>query len=60
MIFLPYTLEQVEEKRRQIKRAEKQERQIQKGSIWINDVLNNKNGSSIPTDRDVINILKSP
>jgi len=59
MIFLPYTLEQVEEKRRQIKRAEKQERQIQKGSIWINDVLNNKNGSSIPTDRDVINILKS-
>ena len=59
MVFIPYTLEQVEERKRQIKRVEKQERQIQKGAAWINDVLNNKNGSSTNADHDIINILKS-
>ncbi len=58
-IFIPYTLKQVEQRRRQIKRVEKQERQIQKGAAWINDVLNNKNGSSISADQDIIKILKS-
>ncbi len=59
MVFIPYTLEQVEERKRQIKRVEKQERQIQKGAAWINDVLINKNGSSTSADQDIINILKS-
>ncbi len=59
MIFTPFTTEQVKERKQQIKRAERQERQIQKGSAWINDVLDNKNGSSISVDQDIINILKS-
>ncbi len=59
MVFIPYTLEQVEERKRQIKRVQKQERQIQKGAAWIHDVLNNKNGSGTSADHDIINILKS-
>jgi exoribonuclease-2 len=59
MIFIPYTSKQVEERKRQIKRAEKKEIQIQKGAAWINDVLNSKNGSGMPAEQDIINILKS-
>ncbi len=59
MIFIPYTSEQVEDRKRQIKRAEKKEIQIQKGAAWINDVLNSKNGSGMPAEQDIVNILKS-
>ncbi len=59
MIFTPFTTDQVKERKQQIKRLERQERQIQKGATWINDVLNNKNGSVINTDQDIIDILKS-
>jgi exoribonuclease II len=59
MMFTPYTKEQVKAKKRQIKEAEKKETQIQKGATWINDILNNKNGSSTEIDPSIIHILKS-
>jgi len=58
-MFIPYTPEQVKAKKRQIKEAEKKELQVKKGALWINDVLNNKNGSSTKPDKDIIHILKS-
>jgi exoribonuclease II len=58
-IFIPYSPEQVELRKHQIKREEKKERQIKQGAAWINDVLNNKNGSCAGTDSDIIEILKS-
>ncbi|RLB92865.1 MAG: ribonuclease II [Deltaproteobacteria bacterium] len=57
--FIPYTAEQVKAKKRQIKDAEKKELQIQRGASWINDILNNKNGSCTEVDQDIIHILKS-
>ena len=54
MIFAPYTPEQVEAKKRQIKETEKKELLIQKGAEWINDVLNNKNGSNTNIDQNII------
>ncbi|MBU8909664.1 MAG: RNB domain-containing ribonuclease [Desulfobacterales bacterium] len=59
IIFTPYTPEQVKAKKRQIKAAEKREILIQKGSVWINDVLNNKNGSNTVVEQNIINVLKS-
>jgi len=58
-IFIPYTPEQVKARKRQIKEAEKRELQIQRGALWINNILNNKNGSSTEVDKDIIHILKS-
>ena len=58
-VFIPYTPEQVKARKRQIKEAEKREGQIQRGALWINEVLNNKNGSNTEVDRDIIHILKS-
>ena len=57
--FIPYTPEQIKARKRQIKEAEKKELQIQRGALWIDNVLNNKNGSSIEVDKDIIHILKS-
>lgn len=59
MIFTPYTPQQVKAKKRQIKEAEKREILIRKGAAWINDVLNNKNGSNTEGDQEIIDILKS-
>ncbi|MDA8136104.1 MAG: RNB domain-containing ribonuclease, partial [Desulfobacteraceae bacterium] len=59
MIFAPYSAEQVEGKRKQIQEAEKKERRIQNGTSWINDILNQKNGSSVAVDEAIIDILKS-
>ena len=59
MIFAPYSAEQVEGKKRQLKEAEKKERRIQDGAAWINDILNRKNGSSTAIDEATIDILKS-
>ncbi len=59
MIFTPYTPRQVEAKKKQIKEAEKKEIMIRKGAAWINDVLNNKNGSNAGVDQNIIDILKS-
>ena len=59
IIFAPYTAEQVKTKKRQIKEAEKREILIQKGAAWINDVLNNKNGSNTRIDQNIIDVLKS-
>ncbi|CCK79179.1 ribonuclease catalytic domain-containing protein [Desulfobacula toluolica] len=58
-IFSPYTPQQVEAKKRQIKEAAKKEILIRKGAVWINDVLNNKNGSNTECDQEIIDILKS-
>ncbi|NOX33830.1 MAG: RNB domain-containing ribonuclease [Deltaproteobacteria bacterium] len=59
MIFVPYTPDQVEAKKRQIQEAEKREIMILKGASWINNVLNNKNGSNTEVDQNIIDILKS-
>ncbi|SDU05182.1 exoribonuclease-2 [Desulfobacula phenolica] len=59
IIFTPYTPQQVEAKKRQIKEEEKRELLIRKGAAWINDVLNNKNGSNTECDQEIIDILKS-
>ncbi len=59
MIFAPYSAEQVELKKRQILEAEKRERRIQNGGAWINDVMNQKNGTSVSVDPVVPEILKS-
>ncbi|MFH2091441.1 MAG: RNB domain-containing ribonuclease [Pseudomonadota bacterium] len=59
MTFTPFSLEQVETKKRQIRKAEKAERQVQQGAAWINEMLNHKNGSSIHIDPETIDILKS-
>ena len=58
-MFIPYTAEQVKTRKRQIREAEKKELQIQKGASWINDILNNRNGSSTEIDPDIIHVLKS-
>jgi exoribonuclease-2 len=47
----------VKEKKRQIKEAEKQEILVRKGAIWIDNVLNSKNGSTAPGDDESIQIL---
>ncbi|MBW2654197.1 MAG: RNB domain-containing ribonuclease [Deltaproteobacteria bacterium] len=59
IIFTPYTPEQVNAKKRQIKAAEKREVMIQKGAAWINNILNNKNGSNTTIDQNIITVLKS-
>jgi exoribonuclease II len=59
MIFTPYTTKQFEERKRAIKKKEVMEKLIQRGALWINDVLNNKNGSSTTIDQNIIKILKS-
>lgn len=60
MIFAPYTPEQVEVKKKQIKKAEKRDRLIKAGSAWINHVMDNKNGSGAECKNEqVIEILKS-
>ncbi|MFH2061199.1 MAG: RNB domain-containing ribonuclease [Pseudomonadota bacterium] len=59
MIFAPFSLEQVEAKKRQLKKTEKAERQVQQGAAWINDVLNGKDIDKINIDPDIIDILKS-
>jgi len=59
IIFCPYTPDQVEAKKRQIREAKKAETLAQKGAAWISSVLNNKNGSNAMVDQDIINILKS-
>jgi len=58
-IFTPYTLKQVKLRQKQIRDAEKKEILIQKGATWINDILNNKNGSNSSLDSDIIDILKN-
>jgi len=57
--FTSYTPEQVEAKKRAIKEAEKREIKIQKGGVWINNVLTGKNDSGTGADQDIIDILKS-
>ena len=57
LIFAPYTENQVETKKRQIKDLEKKERLAKNGAEWINDVLNNKNGSPVKTDPQILDIL---
>ena len=59
LVFTPYTPEQVKARKKQIKEAEKREAQIQKGATWINNTLNNKNGSCSEIDPSIIHILKS-
>jgi len=59
MIFIPYTIEQCENRKREIKKRKKIEKQIQLGADWIYNILNNKNGSVPVVDKDIINILKS-
>lgn len=59
MIFAPYSAEQVEGKKRQLRETEKKERRIQDGVAWINDILNQKNGSSTAIDATIIDMLKS-
>lgn len=59
MIFTPYTPQQVEAKKKQIKDAEKREILIRKGAGWINDVLNSKNGSNTAVDQEIIDVLKT-
>ncbi|MCP3875296.1 MAG: RNB domain-containing ribonuclease [Desulfobacteraceae bacterium] len=59
MLFSPLTVEQVKTKKRQLKLAEEREVLTQMGASWINDILNNKNGSSVNPDPRVINALKS-
>ena len=58
-VFTPYTVEQVKLRQRQIKEAERKEMLTQKGAAWINDVLDNKNGSNTEVDKEVIDILKA-
>lgn len=58
-IFAPYSAEQVEGKKRQIIEAEKKERQIQTGAAWINEIINQKNGSASVADEAVVEMLKS-
>jgi len=58
-VFIPYTPDQVKARKRQIKEADKKELQIQRGALWIDNVLNSKDGSSNEVDKDVIHILKS-
>ncbi len=58
-LFSPFSPEQVELKKRQIKKAKRTEQQILQGTQWISEALNQKNGSSIQTDPAVIEILKS-
>ena len=58
-VFTPFTPDQVEAKRRAVKKAEKQDRQIQEGAAWVNDILNRKNGSYARVAPQVIDILKS-
>ncbi len=59
LLFIPYTPAQVEAKQRQIRDAEKKERLIQKGADWITRTLNNKNGSPVHMDTQIVEILKS-
>ncbi|MBU2452906.1 MAG: RNB domain-containing ribonuclease, partial [Proteobacteria bacterium] len=59
MIFAPYSSEQVETKKKQVKESQKKDLLIQKGADWINEVLNNKNGSCTQVDQKIIDILKS-
>ncbi|WP_457553209.1 ribonuclease catalytic domain-containing protein, partial [Desulfobacula sp.] len=59
MLFTPYTAQQVKAKKKLTKETEKKELQIQKGAVWIDDVLNNKNGRSTEVDQKIIQILKS-
>lgn len=57
LIFAPYSENQVESKKKQLKDLERKEHLAQKGAAWINDILNNKNGSPAKTDQQIIDIL---
>jgi len=59
MIFAPYSAEQVEGKKRQLREARIKELRVRNGAAWINDILNQKNGSSTVVDEAVIDMLKS-
>lgn len=59
LVFAPNTPEQVETKKRQIKEAEKREAVILNGAAWIDEVLNNKNGSITEVDPAILDLLKS-
>lgn len=58
LIFAPYTPEQVEAKKRQIKEAEKRERLIQKGVAWLT-AMQKQGARSMDPDPAVVDILKS-
>lgn len=59
IVFTPQTPKQVAAKKKQLQEAKKKEILIQKGAAWINNVLNNKNSSTITVDQNVIHILKN-
>jgi exoribonuclease-2 len=58
MIFTPYSEDQVNTRKRQLKEEERRARLTQDGVDWISQVINNKNGSGIKTDAPALNILK--
>jgi exoribonuclease II len=58
-IFTPCTPEQVKAKKRQIEEAQRQEKLIQKGSEWLQNIIDSQNGSSAETDEIVVKTLKS-
>ena len=57
--FFPYSPDQVELKKKQIRKAEKKERQIQQGAAWLNEMLNKKTAEDLKADSSIIKILKS-
>jgi exoribonuclease-2 len=59
MIFTPYSIKQVEAKKRQIKEDKRREIIINEGAAWINNVLDNRNGSNTDIDKRILKILQS-
>lgn len=58
-IFTPFTREQVENRKFQMEKAKKLERLTQQGAAWINNMLNQKNGSQEQIDKEIVEILTS-
>lgn len=58
MIFTPYSADQVESRKKQLREDEKKARLIQDGIDWIQQIINHKNGTSITGNSPAIDILK--
>ncbi|WDP93382.1 MAG: RNB domain-containing ribonuclease [Desulfobacter sp.] len=58
LIFLPYTHEQVETRKRQVREAERREALILKGAAWLNRLKNQDNRPE-PPEPQIIEILKN-
>lgn len=57
--FIAFSPEQVEAKKKQIKKAERIERLTKQGATWINTVLDPKKSTIPSIDDEIIHILKS-